>query len=574
MKAMLLILSSLLVGTCAFADYQDAQDAYNRKDYAAALEELQPLAENGDAKAQYALGWMYERGHGVSADDQTALKWYRLAADREHTLAMSQLGGAYFRGSFGLDKDYETAFEWLMPAAERGHDEAQYNLGLMYEKGNGVTKDDQTAVKWYRLAAEQGHGNAQNNLGVMYAKGKGVAQNYIYSHVWWDFAATQKAENAAQNLYEVRKLMTPAEILTAQDLARECAAKNYKSCFPEEQSAKGALVFNVLAVEKTKISQPFKFGLNAPIEEREVMDGQSFLIVDLEFTNPNSFSVNESYGENRFSLLVGGVLSPSTAYVWSDANQTYLDGRDLSTIKEATGYWYKQPSGGTKLSGKQTRQMKIMFPILDASGNDVKIQAEGVTNKVKYKSRIPAGWDNVCVAKDDGTSSVAAFAVLKVGFLQSLGNTLHDDVFDQFVSEASNAHNMSSIVKTEFSGKLLKEGETKAQYFKRKGCDSYLELSVTPSIVGAQVISGGMHGKKHGRLHMAIVGEMINTSDNSTIWKDSYRHTCGFEVATPFEEMELLLEGSEEEKEEEAAKKSQCGRLAGKKLAGSFLEKM
>ena len=43
------------------ADYEAGVDAYKRGDYATALREFQPLAEQGDADAQYYLGVMYER---------------------------------------------------------------------------------------------------------------------------------------------------------------------------------------------------------------------------------------------------------------------------------------------------------------------------------------------------------------------------------------------------------------------------------------------------------------------------------------------------------------------------------
>lgn len=38
---------------------EDAQAAYERKDYATALRVWRPLAEQGDAQAQYNLGQMY-----------------------------------------------------------------------------------------------------------------------------------------------------------------------------------------------------------------------------------------------------------------------------------------------------------------------------------------------------------------------------------------------------------------------------------------------------------------------------------------------------------------------------------
>ena len=46
-------------------------------DLATALREWRPLAEQGDAKAQYNLGVMYDNGKGVTQDYKEAVKWYR-----------------------------------------------------------------------------------------------------------------------------------------------------------------------------------------------------------------------------------------------------------------------------------------------------------------------------------------------------------------------------------------------------------------------------------------------------------------------------------------------------------------
>ena len=62
------------------ADYNKGIAAYEMGDYATALRECRPLAEQGLAVAQSNLGIMYFEGKGVLQDDKTALRWYRLAA--------------------------------------------------------------------------------------------------------------------------------------------------------------------------------------------------------------------------------------------------------------------------------------------------------------------------------------------------------------------------------------------------------------------------------------------------------------------------------------------------------------
>ena len=72
-------------------DFQKGMNAYERGDFTTALRKWKPLAEEGNARAQYWLGSMYKNGRGVPQDDKTALKWYRLSAEQGHALAQNNL---------------------------------------------------------------------------------------------------------------------------------------------------------------------------------------------------------------------------------------------------------------------------------------------------------------------------------------------------------------------------------------------------------------------------------------------------------------------------------------------------
>ncbi len=126
--------------------------------------------------------------------------------------------------------DFATALREFRPLAEQGDADAQYNLGWMYDNGRGVPQNDKTAVKWFTLAAEQGFAKAQYSLGLMYALGKSVIQDNVYAHMWLNIAASSGDKDAIGNRDNVAKGMTPADISTAQNLARECVRKNYKGC--------------------------------------------------------------------------------------------------------------------------------------------------------------------------------------------------------------------------------------------------------------------------------------------------------------------------------------------------------
>jgi TPR repeat protein len=195
MKKILLlpVISILLFCAPAFADFAKGSDAYQNKDYATALKEWKPLAEQGDASAQNNLGSMYGNGWGVT-------------------------------------QDYKAAFKWYMLAAEQSDASAQLNLGWMYYNGYGVIQDYKAAVKWYTLAVEQGDGDAQLTLGLMYSNGEGVIQDYIRAHMWANIAASQGNELGMENRDIIAKQMTSSQIAEAQKLAGECVAKNYKDC--------------------------------------------------------------------------------------------------------------------------------------------------------------------------------------------------------------------------------------------------------------------------------------------------------------------------------------------------------
>ena len=76
-------------------DFGKGMTAYDRGDFATAFSQWMPLAEQGDADAQYNLGVMYDNGEGVTQDDAEAVKWYRRAAEQGNAFAQHNLGVMY-----------------------------------------------------------------------------------------------------------------------------------------------------------------------------------------------------------------------------------------------------------------------------------------------------------------------------------------------------------------------------------------------------------------------------------------------------------------------------------------------
>ena len=126
--------------------------------------------------------------------------------------------------------DYATAFKLIKPLADQGYAEAQHNLGVMYQFAEGVIKINEEAARWFRLAAEQGFANAQTNLGNMYLSGEGVLQDDKKAYMWWNVARANDDDKADHNIKSIIQRMTPADIATAEDMARQCLASNYRDC--------------------------------------------------------------------------------------------------------------------------------------------------------------------------------------------------------------------------------------------------------------------------------------------------------------------------------------------------------
>ena len=127
MKKILITFFTILFCLTSFvgwsADFEKGRIAYDKGDFATALREWTPLAEQGDASAQNNLGVMYERGQGVVQVYKTAVKWYRLSA-------------------------------------EQGNANAQLSLSLMYAIGKGVLQDKIYTHMWSNISSSNGNKDA------------------------------------------------------------------------------------------------------------------------------------------------------------------------------------------------------------------------------------------------------------------------------------------------------------------------------------------------------------------------------------------------------------------------------
>lgn len=145
-------------------------EAWQRADYSGAIAIWRPLAEKGDADAQFNLGQAYRLGRGVPTN-----------------LAQSK--------------------SWFERAATSGHVDAQTTLGLLLFQNGGQAQ----GLKWLKLAAEQGEARALLVYGTALFNGDGVTQNQVLGYAYVSRAAAQGLAPAKDTLAQLDKLMPLAE---------------------------------------------------------------------------------------------------------------------------------------------------------------------------------------------------------------------------------------------------------------------------------------------------------------------------------------------------------------------------
>lgn len=172
---------------------------YDKSEFVAAYEILLPMAEKGNAEAQFFLGKMYRYGLGKQADARQAQKWFDLAikndvvnvmkkeASQGVASAQSNLGVMYYEG-LGVDRDTKAAAEWNRKAAEQGYAIGQSNYAAQLLHGIGIKRNVEQAAYWYEKAAQQEYAQAQNALASLYYGGDGVAVDYGKSRQWFERA--------------------------------------------------------------------------------------------------------------------------------------------------------------------------------------------------------------------------------------------------------------------------------------------------------------------------------------------------------------------------------------------------
>lgn len=170
-------------------EFLNALGDFQAHNYARAYLELLPLANRGDARAEYLVGEMSDNGLGpVQLDVKEAARWYQRAADKNNVDAQFALSNAYSVGR-GVPVNPQQALKWLTRAAENGHVTAMMSLAGLYETGIGEVHDPAKAAEWTLRAANAGSVDALYLYGVRLMLGDGVPKDEKTAMLWFERAA-------------------------------------------------------------------------------------------------------------------------------------------------------------------------------------------------------------------------------------------------------------------------------------------------------------------------------------------------------------------------------------------------
>ena len=81
-----------------------------------------------------SIGAVDAQADGVAQNDVEALKWYRMAAEQGDAKAQYNLGAMYNNGGEGVDRDYVLAHMWLNLSQVRGDEGARKYMPILVKR--------------------------------------------------------------------------------------------------------------------------------------------------------------------------------------------------------------------------------------------------------------------------------------------------------------------------------------------------------------------------------------------------------------------------------------------------------
>lgn len=174
-----------------FHKAEDAEDAET------ALEYFKKAAELGHIKSMTQVGCFYYHGEDVEQDYKEALHWFKRAEEKNEPEALFHLGNMFLKGE-GVEASEKQAFSNFKTAVEVSRGKTDYEdvcrvclwyLGNMYRVGDGTDVDETKAFECMRESAKLGDADAMVDVGVMYEKGEGVSADPLAARGWYTKAS-------------------------------------------------------------------------------------------------------------------------------------------------------------------------------------------------------------------------------------------------------------------------------------------------------------------------------------------------------------------------------------------------
>ena len=170
-----------------------------KQDYALAAEWYRKAAEQGNLKAAYYLGTLYQNAQGVPQNYEEAAEWYKLAVNPNDNKAQLALGYLY-RNGLGVEKNDSTADEFFEQAERFEKIKDLMSSGIKYTQGREDTRDYVRAVECFKEAYRMGETKAPYYIGMMYKDGLGIEKNYRKAEEWFRKAEDLGDKRAAKVL--------------------------------------------------------------------------------------------------------------------------------------------------------------------------------------------------------------------------------------------------------------------------------------------------------------------------------------------------------------------------------------
>jgi TPR repeat protein len=274
--------------------------AYNKHNYSKAFNIWKRKASQGNAYAQYSLGFLYRRGKGVHQSNKLAVKWYRKAAIQGYSNAQFNLGYMYEHG-IGVAQSYELSAKWYKKAIRQGNKSAshryqkvkrenarqrklnlqkkkkarallfrqakqgnavsQYKLSKRYKIGNGVKKSQKKSIKWLKKSAKNGYSFAQYELGKRYYLGGGVKKSPEDAVKWFKLSANQNNKRILQKLekliskHDIKFLFVIANLYAEADYINKALDYYYLNAQQDHQPS--LRVIETKAYQDNKLAQDY-----------------------------------------------------------------------------------------------------------------------------------------------------------------------------------------------------------------------------------------------------------------------------------------------------------------------------